>query len=68
MKKFFVVMAIGSLLALSVAASAQAQLPGVPIRASIPFDFIVRGRTLPAGDYWIERINDDPSGLVIKTL
>ena len=68
MKKFFIVMAIGSLLALSLAVGAQAQMPGIPIRASIPFDFMVRGRTLPAGDYWIERISDDPSGLVIKNV
>jgi hypothetical protein len=68
MKKFFIVMAIGSLLALSLAVSAQAQLPGVPIRASIPFDFMVRGRTLPAGEYWIERVNDDPAGLILRNV
>lgn len=68
MKKLFIVMAIVSLLALSLVATAQAQMPGVPIRASIPFDFMVRGRTLPAGDYSIERINDDPAGLVLKNV
>lgn len=68
MKKFFIVMAIGGLLALSVAATAQAQIPGVPIRASIPFDFMVRGKNFPAGDYWIERVSDDPSGLVLRNV
>ena len=68
MKKLFTVMAIGSLLALSLVATAQAQMPGVPIRASIPFDFMVRGRTFPAGDYWIERVTDDPSGLVLRNV
>lgn len=68
MRKLFIVMAIGSLLALSLAATAQAQMPGVPVRATIPFDFMVRGRTLPAGDYWIERVTDDPSGLVVRNV
>lgn len=68
MKKLFIVMAIGSLLALSLVATAQAQMPGVPIRASIPFDFMVRGRSFSAGDYWIERVSDDPSGLVLRNI
>jgi len=68
MKKFFIVMAVGSSLALSLAVGAQAQMPGVPIRASIPFDFMVRGKTMPAGDYWIERVNDDPSGLILRNV
>jgi hypothetical protein len=68
MKKFFIVMAIGSLLALSLVVRVQAQMPGVPIRASIPFDFMVRGKTLPAGDYWIERVGDDPSNLILKNV
>ena len=36
----------GCLLALLAAVPAQAQLPGVPIRVMIPFDFNVRGKTL----------------------
>lgn len=68
MKKLFIVMAIGSLLTLSLVATARAQMPGIPIRASIPFDFIVRGRTFPAGNYWIERVTDDPSGLVLRNV
>lgn len=68
MKKLFSVLAIGSLVALSFAATAQAQLPGVPIRATIPFDFIVRGKVLPAGNYEIERVTEDPSGLLLRNV
>jgi hypothetical protein len=68
MKKLFVVMAIGGLLVLSLATGAQAQEPGAPIRASIPFAFMVGGRTLPAGNYEIERVTQDQSGLVIRNV
>ena len=64
-KKVFSVMATCCFLAL-VAATAHAQMPGTALRATIPFDFIVRGRTLPAGDYEIRRINDEPAGLRIQ--
>ena len=68
MKKLFSVIAIGSLLTLLVAATARAQLPGTSIRASIPFDFVVRGRLLPAGNYEITRVADEPIGLVIRNV
>jgi hypothetical protein len=68
MKKLFSLMAIGSLVALSLAATAHAQLPGVPVRATIPFDFIVRGKVLPAGSYEIERVTEDPSGLLLRNV
>ena len=68
MKKLFAVMVIGCLLTLSLAGSAQAQLPGTEIRASIPFDFVVRGKTLPAGDYTISRINDEPANLLVRNV
>lgn len=68
MKKLFSVMAIGGLLALSLAATAHAQMPGVPVRATIPFDFIVRGKVLPAGNYEIERVTDEPSGLLLRNV
>ena len=60
MRKLFCVIAMGCLLSLLVVGSVQAQLPGSEIRASIPFDFTVRGKTLPAGDYAITRIGDEP--------
>jgi hypothetical protein len=68
MKKLFSLMAIGSLVALSLAATAQAQLPGIPVRATIPFDFIVRGKVLPAGNYEITRVTEDPSGLLVRNM
>jgi len=52
-------------LALVIAAPARAQMPGTTIRANIPFDFIVRGKTLPAGSYQLSRITDSPEGLEI---
>ena len=67
MKKLVSGVVIGSVLVL-VAAAVKAQLPGTPIRASIPFDFMVRGKMLPAGNYEVSRINDDPIGLMIRNL
>ena len=58
----------GCILALVAVVPAQAQLPGVPIRVTIPFDFIVRGKTLPAGKYEIKRIGDEPDGLMIYNI
>ena len=66
MKKFFSVIVAASMLLIVV--SAHAQLPGSAIRASIPFDFNVRGRTLPAGEYEITRLNDEPSGLLLRNV
>ena len=68
MKKLLSVIATGILLTLSIAGSAHAQEPGTVVRASIPFDFIVRGKTLPAGRYELMRINDEPAGLVMRNV
>jgi hypothetical protein len=68
MKKFFGVLGMGCFLTLLVVGSAQAQDPGTALRASIPFDFNVGGRTLPAGKYEIRRVNDEPVGLVIQNV
>lgn len=35
------------------------------VEAKVPFDFMVRGKTLPAGDYVLERDQDQLSLLVI---
>jgi hypothetical protein len=56
------------LLALMIAVPAHAQMPGTTLRVAIPFDFIVRGKTLPAGNYEIKRINDTPDGLIIRDI
>ena len=68
MRKLFAVVLTGCFLALMIAGSAFAQVPGTSIRASIPFEFVVQGRTLPAGNYEITRITDEPVGLLIRNV
>jgi len=68
MKKLLGVMAAGCLLTLLVVVSAHAQDPGTAIRVSIPFDFIVEGKSLPAGQYEVRRVNDEPTGLIIQNI
>ena len=52
--------------ALFTAAVVYAQIPVPNLRVTIPFDFNVRGKTLPAGDYQIKRLSDGPDGLIIS--
>ncbi len=68
MKKLFSVMATGCLLSLLLVGTTRAQDPGTAIRASIPFDFIVKGKTLPAGEYEISRVMDEPIGLLLRNV
>src|SRR6185295_6824485 len=68
MKKLFSAIAMGCLLSLLLVGSVHAQLPGAEIRASIPFDFTVRGKTLPAGEYSIKRIGDEPTTLLMQSM
>ena len=65
-KKVFSVIATCCFLALGAASTARAQMPGTALRAMIPFDFSVRGRILPAGEYEIRRLTDAPDGLLIS--
>ena len=59
----------GCVLALLLGAAASyAQMPGASMRVNIPFEFNVRGRTLPAGHYEIKRIGDEPEGLEISDI
>jgi hypothetical protein len=67
-KQIFKVLVTGCLLSLMLAVPAIAQEPGTELRADIPFDFVVRGKTLPAGNYEIKRINDSPEGLIIRNI
>lgn len=67
-KKVFITALTGGLLAVLAAATAYSQMPGTSLRATIPFDFNVRGKTLPAGEYEIKRITDQPEGLIISSL
>jgi len=68
MRKLLGVMAAGCLLTLLVAVGAHAQDPGTSIRVSIPFDFTVEKKILPAGNYEVRRINDEPMGLLIQNV
>jgi hypothetical protein len=68
MKRIVLGMALGGVALALMSVTAFAQLPGAPIRANIPFDFSVRGRTLPAGEYEISRITDEPGGLEIANI
>lgn len=67
-KQMFGTLAAGCLLALIIVVPARAQMPGAPIRVNIPFDFIIRGRTLPAGDYEVMRLSDSQEVLEIRNV
>ena len=68
MKKQISSAVTGCLLAMIIAAPVHAQMPGTTMRVAIPFDFIVEGKTLPAGNYEIKRISDSPEGLLIRNV
>jgi hypothetical protein len=67
-KKVFSAAITGALLVVVAAATAYAQMPGMGVRATIPFDFSVRGKMLPAGDYEIKRLTDEPGELVVASV
>jgi len=52
-KQLFALLGLGLLLA-TVTASAQT----MRLKADVPFDFVVGGRTLPSGEYTIRSLND----------
>ena len=54
-KQRFVLLGLGLL----VGMSAYAQT--VNLKADVPFDFIIRGATLPAGEYTIQGLGDGPA-------
>ena len=64
-KRVFSAALVCGLLAAVAAATAYAQMPGTTLRTKIPFDFSIRGKILPAGDYEIRRVNDEPDVLLI---
>lgn len=59
----FALFTLGLLLA---AASARAQT--IQVKAAVPFDFIVNGATLPAGDYMIQSLSVGGTALAIRSL
>ena len=68
MKRVFSVVVAGCLLSVLWLGSAGAQEPGTKIRASIPFDFTVKGKTLPAGEYEVSRVMDEPITLLLRNV
>ena len=67
-KKIFIAALACGLLAAVTVATAYAQMPGTTLRVTIPFAFSVSGKILPAGEYEIRRITDEPQGLIISSL
>src|SRR4030095_3754896 len=65
-RKIFSAAIIFGVAALLVGIPVFAQVPGAELHANVPFDFIVRGKTFPAGRYDIRRINDQTDGLIIE--
>jgi len=66
MKRVFSVVVAGCVLSLLLVVSAGAQEPGTKIRVQIPFDFTVKGRTLPAGEYEVSRVMDEPIAILLR--
>jgi len=52
---------IGVCSVLLISVGLVAQTKGADLVADVPFAFIVAGRTLPAGRYVVNRLNDDIS-------
>ena len=64
-KVFSAVLGFCLLTAVAAATAFAQDPPDLFLRATIPFDFNVRGKTFPAGDYEINRLTDDTPGLLI---
>jgi hypothetical protein len=65
MKKYAkILVAIVFILGLSGAGNAESQ-DGIIV--TLPFTFVVSGKTLPAGTYTMRNVSDDPSGLLMIT-
>jgi hypothetical protein len=65
MKKYAkILVAVTFLLGLGVAAKAETR---PQIIAKFPFQFVVAGKTLPAGTYKVSRLGDDPLSALMLT-
>jgi hypothetical protein len=65
MKKYAkILIAVTFLLGLGVAAKAETR---AEIVAKLPFQFVVDGKTLPAGTYTVRRLSDDPRSVLLLT-
>ena len=65
MKKYArILVAVTFLLGLSVAANAEIQ---PQIAVTLPFNFVVNGKTLPAGSYTVKRLSQQPFDALLLT-
>lgn len=62
---FTAVTVLAGAILLGVGGTAQAGTDTV-VKANVPFDFVVKGQTMPAGRYRIERDERSPSLLLIR--
>lgn len=60
------VLALGLFVALA-ATSAHAQVSD-NLKADVPFDFTIKDKTLPAGEYDVRRMSDSGSALMIRSI
>src|ERR1041385_1744834 len=67
-ERFFNAIVTFCLVMLGTTATAFAQIPGTALKANIPFDFVARGKVLPAGTYEVKRVTDNPETLSIQNL
>ena len=67
MKKMLLIAVASSFLAIAGGSPAQAQVTETVVRADIPFAFMVRDTTLPAGQYTIKRLDSvNPNAMEIR--
>lgn len=62
MKKQFL-MVVVAVLAFAASVMAQ-QAPAFTVRANVPFQFVLAGKTMPAGDYTLSTSNANPAGAI----
>ena len=58
---------ITGFLGLALLATIQDARAQEPVLASIPFQFTAGQMTLPAGEYKVQRMNDDSSALLVRS-
>jgi hypothetical protein len=56
-----------NLLILLIGTTAYSQIPGTRITANVPFAFYVGDTRLPAGEYYITRVGNNPDVLLIRS-
>ena len=53
-------------LAFMTAVATNAQSGRQTLRANVPFDFVVGGKTLAAGEYTVAKVNQDATGIQVS--